>query len=158
MKRTILMSFSVMVLLSVSGFAQGQRPAGAGVGVQPSTAGSSLEHRPSNPGKPESPGVSEDHRSGASATHAVDPKDTHGFKSYGQYVAAQHVAENLKIEGGIDALKTLMTGDNAVSLGKAIEQLRPDLGKPAIDVEVKKAEAAAKKAEAEAKKGGKSNQ
>ena len=78
--------------------------------------------------------------------------------SYGQYVAAQRVAENLKIEGGIDALKTLMTGDNAVSLGKAIEQLRPDLGKPAIDVEVKKAEAAAKKAEAEAKKGGKSNQ
>ena len=157
MKRTILMSFSVMVLLSVSSVAQGQRPAGAGVGVPPS-AGSSLEHRPSNPGKPESPGVSVDHRSGASATHAVDPNNTHGFKNYGQYLAAQHVAENLKIEGGIDALKILMTGDNAVSLGKAIEQLRPALGKPARDGEVKKAEAAAKRAEAEAKKGGKSNQ
>ena len=158
MKRTILVSFSVTVLLSVSGFAQGQRPAGAGAGVRPSSPGSSLEHRPSNPGKPELPGVSVNHRSETSTTHAVDPKDARGFKNYGQYVAAQHVAENLKIEGGIDALKTLMTGDNAISLGKAIEELRPDLGKPAIDVEVKKAEAAAKKAEAEAKKGGKSNQ
>jgi hypothetical protein len=73
------------------------------------------------------------------------PKTSTASKNYAQYVAAQQVAENLKIEGGIDALKTLMTGDNAVSRGRAIEELRPDLGKPAIDVEVKKAEAAAKK-------------
>ena len=45
-----------------------------------------------------------------------------------------------------------MTGDNAISLGKAIEKLRPDLSQQAVDVEVKKAQAASKKAEAEAKK------
>jgi hypothetical protein len=86
----------------------------------------------------------------------VIPKDAHGFKNYGQWVAAQHVAENLKIEGGVDALRTLMTGDNAVSLGKAIQQLRPDLPKSTIEVEVKTAEAAGKKAEDEAKKAAKS--
>jgi hypothetical protein len=36
----------------------------------------------------------------------------------GQYVAAQHVSENLGIP--IGALKAKMTGNNAVSLGKAI--------------------------------------
>ena len=45
-----------------------------------------------------------------------------------------------------------MTGDGALSLGKAITKLRPDLTQQSIEVEVKKAEAAAKKAEAEAKK------
>ena len=89
-------------------------------------------------------GVSADHKTTAS-THAADPKDPHGFKNYGQYVAAQHVAENLQIPGGIDALKAMMTGDNAISLGKAIAQLRPDLSQQSIDVEVKKAEAEAKK-------------
>jgi hypothetical protein len=104
-----------------------------------------------NSGKPEIPGNSADHQTQSSARSA-DPTDTHGFKTYGQYVAAQHVAENLSIPGGVDALRVLMTGDGAVSLGKALGQLRPDLNKQSIEVEVKKAEAAAKKAEAETKK------
>src|SRR5262245_15779425 len=131
MKRTILMSFSVMVLLGVSAFAQGQGHghSGPGGGIRSSGPGSSHERRSSNSGKHESQGASGDHRSATSSTHTVTPKDAHGFKNYGQWVAAQHVAENLKIEGGVDALKALMTGDNAVSLGKAIQQLRPDLPK-----------------------------
>jgi hypothetical protein len=152
MKRTVFFSLLVIVLFSVMAFAQGQRPAGAGVGVRPSSPGASVDHRPSTAGKPQSSGVSADHRTAPSTQHAVDPKDAHGFKNYGQYVAAQHVAENLQIPGGLDALKALMTGDNAISLGKAIAQLRPDLSQQAIEVEVKKADAAAKKAAAEAKK------
>ena len=152
MKRTVFVSFLVTVLFTVMAFAQGQRPAGAGVGVKPTAPGASVDHRPANVGKPQSSGVSADHKNTTSTQHAVDPKDTHGFKNYGQYVAAQHVAENLQIPGGVDALKALMTGDNAISLGKAIAQLRPDLSQQSIEVEVKKAETASKKAEAEAKK------
>jgi hypothetical protein len=48
-----------------------------------------------------------------------------GFKNLGQCVAALHVAKNLDIPGGFDALKNKVTGTNAVSLGKAIEQLNP---------------------------------
>jgi hypothetical protein len=48
-----------------------------------------------------------------------------GFKNIGQCVAAAHVAKNLDIPGGFDALKMKMTGSGAVSLGKAIEQLAP---------------------------------
>lgn len=49
-----------------------------------------------------------------------------GFKNIGQCVAAAHVARNLDIPGGFDALKAKMTGSGSVSLGKAIEQLAPN--------------------------------
>jgi hypothetical protein len=49
-----------------------------------------------------------------------------GFKNIGQCIAAAHVAKNLNIAGGFDALKAKMTGSGAVSLGKAIGQLAPD--------------------------------
>jgi hypothetical protein len=49
-----------------------------------------------------------------------------GFKNIGQCLAAAHVAKNLDIPGGFNALKTKMTGSGAVSLGKAIQQLVPD--------------------------------
>ncbi len=48
-----------------------------------------------------------------------------GFKNLGQCVAAAHVAKNLDIPGGFDALKAKVTGSGAVSLGKAIESLAP---------------------------------
>jgi hypothetical protein len=48
-----------------------------------------------------------------------------GFKNLGQCVAAAHVAKNLDIPGGFDALKAKMTGTRGVNLGKAIEQLAP---------------------------------
>ena len=49
-----------------------------------------------------------------------------GFKNLGQCVAAAHVAKNLDIPGGFDALKAKTTGTGAVSLGKAIELLAPN--------------------------------
>jgi hypothetical protein len=49
-----------------------------------------------------------------------------GFKNIGQCVAAAHVAKNLDIPGGFDALKAKMTGSGSVSLGKAIESLAPN--------------------------------
>ena len=48
-----------------------------------------------------------------------------GFKNLGQCVAAAHVARNLDIPRAFDALKAKVTGTDAVSLGKAIEQLSP---------------------------------
>jgi len=49
-----------------------------------------------------------------------------GFKNLGQCVAAAHVAKNLDIPGGFDALKAKITGTGSVSLGKAIYELKPD--------------------------------
>ena len=46
-----------------------------------------------------------------------------GFKNLGQFVAAVHVSNNLGIP--FDQLKAKMTGDNAESLGKAIQELKP---------------------------------
>ena len=48
-----------------------------------------------------------------------------GFKNLGHCVAAAHVAKNLNIPGGFDALKAKVTGSGAMSLGKAIESLAP---------------------------------
>lgn len=41
-------------------------------------------------------------------------------------IAAVHVAKNLDIPGGFDALKAKMTGSGALSLGKAIQELNPN--------------------------------
>ena len=49
-----------------------------------------------------------------------------GFKNLGQCVAAAHVAKNLNIPGGFDALKAKITGTGSVSLGKAIQSLSPN--------------------------------
>jgi hypothetical protein len=59
-----------------------------------------------------------------------------GFKNLGQCVAAAHVAKNLNIPGGFDALKAKITGSGSVSLGKAIQGFAPDANAKA---EVKKA-------------------
>ncbi len=47
-----------------------------------------------------------------------------GFKNLGQFVAAVHVAHNLGIP--FDQLKSMVTGSEHDSLGKAIHALRPD--------------------------------
>jgi len=49
-----------------------------------------------------------------------------GFKNLGQCVAAAHVAKNLDIPGGFDALKKAMLGPPSESLGKAIQGLSPN--------------------------------
>lgn len=70
-----------------------------------------------------------------------------GFKNLGQCVAAAHVAKNLNIPGGFDALKAKVTGTGAVSLGKAIGELDPNVNAKA---EAKKAN---KQANADLKEG-----
>lgn len=59
-----------------------------------------------------------------------------GFKNLGQCVAAAHVAKNLNIPGGFDALKAKVTGTGSVSLGKAIKSFEPSANSKS---EVKKA-------------------
>ena len=63
-----------------------------------------------------------------------------GFKNLGEFVAAVHVSHNLGIS--FDDLKGKMTGDNAESLGKAIQELKPEADSKA---EAAKAKAQAKK-------------
>jgi len=51
-------------------------------------------------------------------------KAASGFKNLGQFIAAAHVSHNLGIP--FDELKAKMTGANPVSLGKAIQELKPE--------------------------------
>lgn len=110
------------------------------------TGGPAVAH-----GNGNGPGVSESHEPGTKAntdmSHAL-PSDVlshntaiagkiktltsqdaqmacSGFKNLGQCVAAAHLAKNLDIPGGFNALKAKVTGTGAVSLGKAIESLVP---------------------------------
>ncbi len=62
-----------------------------------------------------------------------------GFKNLGQFVAAVHVSHNLNIP--FDQLKAKMVGSPSLSLGKAIQELKPGVN----------AKAEAHKAEREAK-------
>jgi hypothetical protein len=57
-----------------------------------------------------------------------------GFKNLGAFVSAVHVSKNLDIP--FADLKAKLTGANAVSLGKAIQELKPTAD---ADQEVKKA-------------------
>lgn len=63
---------------------------------------------------------------GLSGRTALDTlkTDASGFKNFGQFVAAVHVSNNLGIP--FSDLQNKMTGPNAVSLGKAIQELKPD--------------------------------
>ena len=65
-----------------------------------------------------------------------------GFKNQGQFIAALHVSKNLNIP--FDQLKAKMTGADPVSLGKAIQQLRPTMPEKEIEIEKEKAEQQAK--------------
>jgi hypothetical protein len=50
-------------------------------------------------------------------------KESAGFRNLGQFVAAAHVSHNLDIPWS--DMKAKMTGDHPVSLGKAIQDLKP---------------------------------
>ena len=61
-----------------------------------------------------------------------------GFKNQGQFIAALHVSNNLKIP--FTQLKSDLTGANRESLGEAIHDLRPDLNLKLVKNNVKLAE------------------
>jgi hypothetical protein len=66
------------------------------------------------------------------------PAAAEGFRNQGQFIAALHVSKNLNIP--FADLKTQMTGTEKVSLGKAVQTLRPDLDKATVNADVKQAE------------------
>jgi hypothetical protein len=140
MKRsTLILAAAISLAFSVPAFAQRSHPSPGG-------------GPPSGRGNGSGSSMSESHENGA-ATHTdmshAAPSDVlshntaiagkiktltgqdattacSGFKNMGQCVAAAHVAKNLDIPGGFDALKAKITGTGAMSLGKAIESLAPD--------------------------------
>ena len=69
---------------------------------------------------------------------------TMGFRNEGQCVAALNVAKNLNIP--FDQLQAKMTGNPQMSLGKAIQALRPNLTDKEADTEADKVEKQAKAA------------
>ena len=138
MKRLILAMLTVAALaFAAPAFAQRSHPGGG---------------PPAGHGPDSSPGMSNSHDAGSTARSDMShgtPSDvlSHntaiagkiktltgedaqtacgGFKNVGQCVAAAHVAKNLSIPGGFDALKAKVTGAGAVSLGKAIKGFAPD--------------------------------
>jgi hypothetical protein len=144
MKRSTLIVVAATALaFSVPAFAQRSHP---GPGGPPSSAGGASSGHGTGSGS----GMSGSHEAGSAAdmSHAspstvlshntaiagkiqkLTGKDAqtacNGFKNLGQCVAAAHVAKNLDIPGGFDALKAKITGSGAVSLGKAIEGFAPN--------------------------------
>ena len=145
-------NFLTVTILFVSvgsAFAQGRGPSRGGA---PTNIGSA--HIPST-GAPNTGAANSNKPSSippADSGKGASALETGGFKNHGQYIAAQHVSENLGIS--LDELRAKMTGDNAVSLGKAIQDLK-GLPPEEANAAAKKAEDAAKKAENATKKQGK---
>ena len=133
------------VMFASSAFAQrghgGGPPAGHGPGMANSSAGNKGDAMNHTDMSHASPGTVLSHNTAiAKKIKALTNEDAatacNGFKNLGQCVAAAHVAKNLNILGGFDALKAKMTGTGGVSLGKAIEALEPSANAKS---EVKKA-------------------
>lgn len=133
--------------LAVPSFAQrshpgGGPPAGHGPGSDPgasaSHGNSAATHEDLSHGSPSE--VLSHNTAIAGKIKALTGQDAatacNGFKNLGQCVATAHVAKNLDIPGGFDALKAKVTGKGSVSLGKAIQEFKPDADSKA---EVKKA-------------------
>lgn len=137
MKRSILnFSFALTLALSSPAFAQrahpgGGPPAGRGSGSDSSMNGAHGSGSAAHTDMHGSPTDVLSHNTAiAGKIKALTGEDAQtacsGFKNMGQCVAAAHVAKNLKIPGGFDALKAKTTGSGSVSLGKAIQALAPD--------------------------------
>jgi len=68
-----------------------------------------------------------------------------GFKNQGQFIAALNVSKNLNIP--FADLKSRMTGSNSMSLGQAIQELKPELPENQARKEAERAEKEAKRIE-----------
>ena len=148
MKRHILALVTVLALaFAVPAFAQrahpgGGPPAGHGPDANPGTGNShatnSTESASMSHGTPSD--VLSHNTAIAGKIKTLTGEDAQtacaGFKNIGHCVAAAHVAKNLSIPGGFDALKAKVTGTGAVSLGKAIKGFAPDAD---VKAETKKA-------------------
>jgi len=72
-----------------------------------------------------------------------------GFKKEKPFIAAMHLSQNVNIP--FDQIKTRMTGEHHMSLHDALRDLRPEMTKGEIKVEVNTAEKQAKEDESFAK-------
>lgn len=125
------------------GGGNGLGPSGAGPsdapgrgGLNAGGSGSELNHSAPSVMASKNPGTVLDHNTqlstklegllGLSGPNALLTlkTDAGGFKNFGQFVAAVHVSHNLGIP--FSELQAKMTGSNSVSLGKAIQELKPD--------------------------------
>jgi hypothetical protein len=143
---TLILAGAMVLALGAPTFAQRTHPSPGGPssspGARPSGAGSGSNANSGMGGTHEggaathtdlshsSPGDVLSHNTAiAGKIQTLTGKDAQaacdGFKNLGQCVAAAHVAKNLDIPGGFDAVKAKVTGSGAVSLGKAIGQLSP---------------------------------
>ncbi len=147
MKRYILTLFTALALAFVApAFAQrhpgGGPPSGRGPGsdsgMSSSHATAGATHTDTSHGTPSD--VLSHNTAIAGKIKTLTGEDAQtacgSFKNIGQCVAAAHVAKNLDIPGGFDALKAKVTGTGAVSLGKAIQGFAPNAD---AKTEVKKA-------------------
>ena len=137
-KHFVLITALITMSFALSSPALAQRghgggpPAGHGPGMANSSAGSAhsgagMNHTDMSHA---SPGTVLSHNTAiANKIKTLTGEDAatacNGFKNLGQCVAAAHVAKNLNLPGGFDALKAKVTGTGAVSLGKAIGSLEP---------------------------------
>jgi hypothetical protein len=139
MKRSTLIVVAAMALaFSAPAFAQRSHPSpggppsghgtGTGSGMSGSHEGRATAHTDMSHGSPSDVLSHNPAIGGKIQTLTGQNAQTacSGFKNIGQCVAAAHVAKNLDIPGGFDALKAKLTGTGAVSLGKAIKQLAPN--------------------------------
>ena len=65
-----------------------------------------------------------------------------GFKNQGQFIAALHASKNLGIP--FSQLKSRMTGEQRMSLGQAIHDVKPGMSEKDAHREVERAEKQAK--------------
>ncbi len=154
MKRTsLVLVLAAALAYTAPAWAQhgGGRPAGKGPGstpgASPSSPGSGASSHGTSAMANSSPSDVLSHNTAiAGKIKTLTGQDAqtacNGFKNLGQCVAAAHVAKNLDIPGGFDALRAKLTGPNGESLGKAIHDLKPDADAKA---EVKKAQREANK-------------
>ncbi len=146
MRKHFLFGSVAFAVLSIAAFAQHApggtgRPSGVGPGAtgRPEMSGPSTDRGPSASMSSQSPTTlltnnghlntalaNALHKSGVAIPGGSLQTACDGFKNLGQCIAAMHVAKNLDLQGGFDALKAKMTGTNGVRLGKAIQQLDPN--------------------------------
>ncbi len=151
MKRTsLVLVLAAALACTAPAWAQhgGGRPAGKGPGSTPGASSSSpgSSHGTSATANSSPSDVLSHNTAIAGKIKTLTGQDAQtacdGFKNLGLCVAAAHVAKNLDIPGGFDALKAKVMGPNGESLGAAIHDLKPAADAKA---EVKKAQREANK-------------
>jgi hypothetical protein len=152
MKKSILFAMTVIVAALSANSLYAQRGAGAGRGQGPAAGPAAIGRGTGSAVQPQGGGqptvetgtaIQRNPKLMERLTPMLPPNTTleaayAGFKNQGQFIAALQISKNLEIP--FDLLKTKMTGSDPVSLGQAIDELKPELTEVEVTVEVEKAE------------------